>query len=323
VKRVLLCQDIHPDGRRVLEGKAQLVVAPDPREGTVRSMIGEFHGVIVRTATRLGRQTIDAASSLEVIARTGVGVDNVDVEAATRRGIPVCYTPEANYASVVEHTLAFILALAKQLPMMDEAVREGRFHVRYDYRAVDVAKKTAGVIGLGRIGREVARRCLDALDMRVMAYDPYVEPRSVDERIELVPDLDAVFERADFVTMHVPYAKQTHHLVNAGLLSRMRPGSYLINTSRGAVVDEPALVRALSEGTIAGAALDVFEEEPPDSDNPLLKLSNVILTPHSAALSKQCAARMAVDAAQGVLDVLEGRKPRYVFNPEVIESRRV
>jgi len=357
MKRVLLCQDIHPEGRRVLEGHVEIVVAPDPREETVRAIIGGFHGVVVRTATRLGRETIRAATALEVIGRTGAGVDNIDVDAATRRGIPVCYTPEANSSSVVEHVLALILGLAKQLSQMDQAVREGRFGVRYDYRAVDVAGKTVGVVGLGRIGRGVARRCRDALDMTVIAYDPYVEAQQIPspekgtgpfcakhpsglsgkrglspfpaplpqrERgvavggppIELASDLATVFERGDFVTLHVPYSQATHHLVNAELIAKMQPSSYLVNTSRGAVVDETALARALAEGRIAGAALDVFEKEPPDPDNPLLKLPNVILTPHSAALTRECVARMAVDAAQGVLDVLEGRKPKYVFNPE-------
>lgn len=319
MKRVLLCQDIHPDGRRVLEGKTEIVVAPDAREETVRSVIAGFHGVIVRTATRLGRQTIDAAADLQVIGRTGVGVDNVDVPAATRRGIPVCNTPEANCSSVVEHTLSLILALAKQLPAMDRAVRDGEYGVRYEYRAIDVSGKTVGVVGMGRIGREVARRCSQALEMKVIAYDPYFKPDGTDAGIELTSEVDAVFERADFVTVHVPHTDQTHHLVGGDLIGKMRPGSYLINTSRGSVVDEAALTRALSDGGIAGAGIDVFEKEPPEVDDPLLSLANVILTPHSAALTKECVSRMAVDAAEGVLAVLEGRKPKYVFNPEVLQ----
>jgi D-3-phosphoglycerate dehydrogenase len=325
VKRVLLCQDIHPHGRRVLEGKAEIVVAPDPREETARSLIPGVHGVIVRSATTLGPETIDAAGDLQVIGRTGAGVDNVDVQAATQRGIPVCHTPEANCSSVVEHTLALLLSLAKQLPAMDQAVRQGRFKARYDYRAVDLAGKTLGVVGMGRIGREVARRCLTALQMSVIAYDPYVDPQSVigkrepaDAAVEWASDLGAVFERADFVTLHVPHTPQTRHLVSADLIAKMRPTAYLVNTSRGAVVDEPALARALAQGKIAGAGLDVFETEPPHPDNPLLTLPNVILTPHSAALTQQCVARMAEHAAQGVLDVLEGRRPQYVVNPEVL-----
>jgi D-3-phosphoglycerate dehydrogenase len=154
--------------------------------------------------------------------------------------------------------------------------------------------------------------------MKVVAYDPYVKRGSVDKEVVLVSDLGSVFERADFVTLHVPHGSQTHHLVDADMLAKMRPSSFLINTSRGAVVDELALARALADGKIAGAGIDVFEREPPEKDNPLLKLPNVILTPHSASLTKECVARMAVDAAQGVLDVLEGRKPKHVFNSDAI-----
>ena len=154
--------------------------------------------------------------------------------------------------------------------------------------------------------------------MKVVAYDPLVKPKNVDKNVALVSDLASVFERADFVTLHVPHGKETHHLIDADVMAKMRPSSYLINTSRGAVVDELALAEALTDGRIAGAGIDVFEQEPPDDDNPLLKLPNVILTPHSAALTKECVARMAVDAAQGVLDVLEGRKPKHVFNPDAI-----
>lgn len=319
-KRVLLCQDIHEAGRQILRGKVETVIAPDPSEEKVRAIIPDFHGVIVRTATTLGQETIEAAAKLEVIGRTGAGVDNVDINTAARKGIPVCYTPEANTSSVVEHTLSLILALAKHLPVMDQAVRQGHFKIRYEYRPVDVAGKNIGVIGLGKIGLEVAQRSLAMLKMKVIAYDPYLNHRDTALEIEITSDLAALFERADFITVHVPYTKETHHLINRDLLSRMKTSAYLINTSRGAIVDESALSAALSRGKIAGAGLDVYEQEPPSPDNPLLRLSNIILTPHSAALTKECVARMAMDAAQGVLDVLEGRKPKYVFNAGVFKQ---
>ena len=317
MKRVLLCQDIDPAGRRVLEGKTQVVVAPAPREQTIRGIIADFQGVIIRSATTLSRETLDAATKLEVIGRAGAGVNNIDVVAATERAIPVCYAPVANSSSVVEHTLALILALAKQLPLMDQAVRQGHFEIRYENRPVDVAGKTLGVVGLGRIGREVARKSALMLQMNVVGYDPYLGLDNNATGIEFASELAALFEQADFVTVHVPLTTQTHHMVNAELIGRMRPSSYLINTSRGAVVDEVALTQALAQGNIAGAGLDVFEEEPLPADNPLFGLDNVILTPHTAALTRECVARVAVDAAQGVMDVLEGRRPQYVFNPEV------
>lgn len=273
--------------------------------------------MIVRTATQITAATIDAGPLLQVIARTGAGVDNVDVRAATARGIPVCYAPFANCSSVVEHALAMMLSLAKNLPAMDLAVRQGRFDIRREYNCNDVADKVLGLIGFGRIGRELARRCIGMLGMRVIAFDPYVKAEDVPEAVEVVSEPGDVFQQADFVSIHVPLCDETRHLVDAAMIGRMKPSAYLINTSRGAVVDEAALAAALAEGRIAGAGLDVLETEPPKADNPLLGLSNVILTPHTAALTQECAGRMATDAVNGVLAVLEGRRPEYVFNSEV------
>lgn len=336
MKKVLLCEEIHQSGRRLLEDKFQVVVAPDPYEKTIRSLIGDSHGVIVRTASRITGEIIEAGKVLEVIGRTGAGVDNIDVEAATRRGISICYTPEANFISVAEHTISLILALAKQLPVMDKAVREGRFSIRYEYLPVDVYGKTVGIVGFGRIGREVANRCAEGLKMKAVWYDPYVSPvrnsaiagstcgisngvkdTETFESLRRLSNLEELFEKSDFVTIHLPHNKETHHMIGKNLIERMRPSSYFINTSRGTVIDEDQLQEALIKGRIAGAGIDVYEKEPPDTENPFLKLPNVILTPHSAALTKECVERMAVDAAQGVLDILEGRRPRFVFNQEI------
>lgn len=316
MKKILLCQDIHKSGRMLLEDKFKVIVAPDPKEETIRSMISDFEGLIVRTGSRIGKETIDAGRKLEVIGRTGAGVDNVDVETTTERGIPICYAPEANYISVTEHTISLVLALAKQLPIMDKSVREGRFNVRYEYLAVDVTGKTLGIVGFGRIGREVAKRCINGLDMKVVWYDPFVKDYKDTDDMKCERNLNVLFENSDFVTIHLPHNKETHHIIGKSLFEEMKPSSYFINTSRGSVIDEAALIDVLVKKKIAGAGLDVFEKEPPDSNNPLLKLSNVILTPHSAALTKECVERMAIDTAQGVFDVLEGRKPRCVFNPE-------
>jgi len=317
VKRVLLCQDIHPDGRRLLEGRVDVCVAPDADEQSARKLIGDCHAVIVRTATQITAATIDAGPLLEVIARTGAGVDNVDVKAATARGIPVCYAPFANCSSVVEHTLALMLTLAKNLHAMDLAVRQGRFDIRRQYNCNDVADKVLGLIGFGRIGRELARRCVGMLGMRVIVFDPYVKAEDVPDPVEVASKAGDVFQQADFVSIHVPLSDKTRHLVDAAMIGLMKPSAYLINTSRGAVVDESALAAALAAGEIAGAGLDVLETEPPKADNPLLGLSNVVLTPHTAALTQECAGRMATDAVKGVLAVLEGKRPEHVFNSQV------
>jgi D-3-phosphoglycerate dehydrogenase len=334
MKKVLLCQDIHDAGRRLLEKDVEVVVAPDYQEETIRSLIPEFHGVIIRTAGKITKEIIEAGVKLEVIARTGAGVDNVDVEAATGRGIPICYAPEANFTSVAEHTIALILALAKQLPVMDRAVREGQFKIRYEYLPVDVTGKTIGIVGFGRIGKEVARRCIGGLGMNVLWYDPYLQDRSsyplkegpyaektepAEKNIRRMKSLPVLLGNSDFVSVHLPHNIKTHHMFGKGLIEKMRPTTYFINTSRGAVVDEAALVDALDKKKIAGAGLDVYENEPPDVAIPLLKLPNVILTPHSAALTKECVARMAVDSVQGVVDVFEGRRPKFIFNRGVYE----
>ena len=320
MKRVLLCQDIHPEGRRLLDGRVDVIVAPDPSEGAARRLIGEAHAVIVRTATKITADTIAAGSLLEVIARTGAGVDNVDLKAATARGIPVCYAPLANYSSVVEHTLTLILALAKNLPAMDRGVRDGRFDIRRDYNCHDVAGKTLGIVGFGRVGRELARRCVGMLGMRVMVFDPYVDAAAVPDDVEVATELGGVFRQADFVSVQAPLSDETRHMVDRAMIGLMKPTAYLVNTARGAVVDEAALIEALAEDRIAGAGLDVFETEPPATDNPLLAMSNVILTPHTAALTEECAGRMATDAVNGVLAVLEDKRPKHVFNSEVYDA---
>jgi D-3-phosphoglycerate dehydrogenase len=247
-----------------------------------------------------------------------VGVDNVDVPAATEKGILVCHTPGLNAPSVAEQTLALILSLAKQLKMMDNAVRTGNWQIRYASKSVDLEGKMLGLVGVGRIGSSVAQKCRLAFNMKVIAYDPYVKQV---EGVELCSSLDQVFSRADFVSIHVPYMKQTHHLVDARLLRLMKPDSCLINTSRGAVVDEKALIEALKNESIAGAGLDVFEEEPPSPDNPLFKFDNVVSTPHSAALSRECELKLAMAAAQAVVDYAEGKQPMYVYNKKELQLK--
>lgn len=322
MKRVLLAQQIHPRAREMLQGRVDWAVAPSPDEAVVRRYLKGCAGLIVRTSTRLGGETILAAEALEVIARTGAGVDNVDLEAATERGIPVCHTPEANTTTVAEHTLALILAVAKDLRRMDAAVRAGHWQARDAARAADLRGKTLGVVGLGRIGSEVAR--LGAcLGMEVLGYDPHV--RRLAEGIEgrKARELAALFRDSDVVSLHVPLNEETRGLVGADLLRRMKPTAILINTSRGGVVDERALAEALAAGRPAAAGLDVFAEEPPPAESPLLALENVTVTPHAAALTAECRLRMHRQAVEGLLDVLEGRRPRWVANREALRERGV
>ena len=321
MKKVLLGQKIHEDSIRFLKDNAvKVIISPSPDAEVVRKYIKDADGIIVRTSTKLSRETIFAANKLKVIGRTGVGVDNVDVEAASEKNIPVCNTPEANTQTVAEHTISFILALAKGLRIVDRAVREGNWKIRHDYITIDISKKTLGLVGFGKIGKATAKKCYDAFLMNIIAYDPFLpENIEVDFPFKLLDRLEEIFEQSDFVSLHMPYTKENRHLINKNLLLKMKNKAYLINTSRGGMVDEQALAKIISEGRIAGAALDVFEDEPPEKDNPLLGLKEVILSPHSAALTKESSRRMAMHAAEGVLDVLEGRRPKWVYNRDKIK----
>lgn len=320
-KKVLIVQPIHESGMKIFDDRFEVRVAPDPAVETVKREIKGVEGVIVRTAP-FTREIIEAADRLKVIARHGVGVDNIDVRAATERGILVINTPEANAVSVAEHTITAIGALAKRMLPMDRATRRGDWEVRNEYQAVDLDGKVLGLVGIGRIGTMVARKAAAAFNMRVIGYDPYVQPEvAASNGITLYTDLDRVFREADVVSLHTPLTPETRGLVNEARLALMKNSAFLINFSRGGVVDEEALYKALKKGLIAGAALDVFEEEPPPPNHPLFELDNVLLSPHSAALTRECVVRMATGAARGVVEVLSGKRPQFVVNPEVLQEK--
>lgn len=320
--KVLLTQEIHEDAIKFLRDKDfKVVISPSPDDEIVRKYISDVDAIIVRTATRLSRETIFSAKKLKVIARTGSGVDNIDVEAASEKNIFVCHTPEANISSVAEHTIAFILALSKYLLQMDSAVRNNNFSIRNEYLPIDLQGRILGLVGFGKIGKMVAEKCYKCFSMKIIFFDPYLSTKDkIDFPCEKAESLEDVFLISDFVSIHMPYTKDNYHIIGKEVLSKMKSNAFFINTSRGGIVDELALAEVLSEGKIAGAALDVFEDEPPDVDNPLLKLDNVILSPHSAALTKEGSKRMAMHAAEGVLDVLEGRRPKWVYNRDRIKG---
>ncbi len=293
-----------------------LVTVGDDEKEKFDAHIKDAECLLLSTAYKMTKEVIDGAANLKVISRTGVGVDNVDVKAATEKGILVLNTPEANSISVAEHTLALIVAISKQLIMYDSEMRAGNFKIRRTNKSADVDGKTLGLIGCGRIGRFTADKCRAAFGMQVIGYDPYIKELP---GITLYESIEEVFAQADYISLHIPLTDETRNMVGETLLSLMKPSAYLINTSRGGIVDEAALAKALREETIAGAALDVFESEPPKEDNPLLPLKNVILTPHSAALTKECSARVAYEAALGISDYLKGNTPKFVFNKELLK----
>lgn len=320
--RVLLADELAPAGVEMLEASAQLQVDArtgiDPAE--LKSVIADYDAVIVRSRTRLTADILERAENLKVIGRAGVGVDNIDVEFATRRGIIVLNAPGGNVISVAEHTLALILALVRKIAQADASVRRGEWK-RGRFKGVELYGKTIGLAGAGRIGAEVAKRAR-AFGMRVQAYDPYLSrSRAEQVGIELVtlPDL---LEEADFVSVHTPLTDETRGMIGARELSLMKPRAYLVNAARGGVVDEVALYEALKEGRLAGAALDVFEKEPIAGDNPLLELENVVVVPHLGAATREAQASVAVEICEAVRDALVNSEFRTAVNvPELAVER--
>ena len=301
------------------EGLAALQASPDveliiktgltPEELLVE--IAAVDALLVRSATRVTAEVIEAGEKLSVIGRAGVGVDNIDVEAATRRGVVVCNSPEGNTAAAAEHTWALLLSVARSIPAADASVKAGEWK-RSAFVGVELMNKTLGVVGLGKIGSEVASRA-DAFGMHVVGYDPFVSAEQATRLgVELL-SLPELFAQSDFITLHVPLNKDTRDLLNAETLQQVKAGARIINCSRGGVVNEAALADAIASGHLAGAALDVFATEPP-GDSPLLKLPGVVLTPHLGASTAEAQVKVAVDVAQQVLEVLQGKPARSAVN---------
>ncbi len=314
MKKILLSQKITDAGMAVIENKYDVVIAPDCSKETMLALSKDAHAIILRTTSIVDSEVIENAQNLEIISRTGAGVDNVDINAASKKGILVCNLPRANSLSVCEHAISLMMACAKQLPFMQEGVRQGNWKARNAGTPVEVEGKTLGVVGMGHIGSTVAKKCSGSLGMKIKAYDPYVKNKFVDTDYAFCDDLKTLFEECDFITLHCPNIPETKGMVTRELLYAMKPGAYIINTARGGVIDEQALVDVLNEKRIAGAGLDVFEKEPVDTDHPLLHMVNVIVSPHSAALTKEATLRMAVEAAQAVDDFFSGRTPQYIYN---------
>jgi D-3-phosphoglycerate dehydrogenase len=277
--------------------------------------IGDYDGLIIRSATQVSAEVIDRADNLKAIGRAGIGVDNIDIEAATKHGVIVANAPESNTVAAAEHTLGLMLASARRIPAADSSLRDGEWK-RSAFKGVEVSGKTLGLIGLGHVGAIVARGAL-GMGMRVLAYDPYVsEDRMRQVNVEPAETTDEVFEGADFVSLHVPRTPQTMGLVNEDSLAKMKPTAFLINVARGGIVDETDLYNALKEGTIAGAALDVFAEEP-TTQSPIFTLPNVVVTPHLGASTAEAQDRAGITAAEQVATALRGAVPIHAINAPV------
>jgi D-3-phosphoglycerate dehydrogenase len=324
MKRVLLDNPIHPQALAVLEKHANPLLLYKASLPELRQTLPEAHAAIVSTRFPITAQEIQLGGRLEVIGRPGAGVDSVDVCAATRAGISVVYTPDGPTESVAEHAVCFMLMLSKQMLDADAAVRSGDFQFRTRVKGTELYGKTLGVIGGGHIGSRVAGICRSAFAMKVLVYDPYISPEQVRAcGGNLCTTVDGLMANSDFISIHTPLTPDTRGLVGARELALMKSTAFLINTSRGAVVDESALIKALREGRIAGAALDVFEREPPDPGLELCSMENVALTPHMASFTDEGRYRMGMGVVQQVLEVLRGERPRFLANPEVWDQRRI
>lgn len=287
VEKVLVSDPVAPECLEVFKEAAGFEVdyRPGLKSADLLEMIPAYAGLIVRSETRVSADVIERASRLRAVVRAGVGVDNIDVAAATRRGILVMNCPGGNTVAAAEHTIALMLSLARNVPQACASVKAGKWE-RGKFVGAEVTGKTLGVIGLGKVGREVARRAV-GLDMRVIGYDPFVTEEAAKAlNIEIAP-MDEVIASADFLTLHVPLTPETRGLLGRETLARMRPGARIVNVARGGIIDEAALAEAIREGKIAGAALDVFEKEPVDPQSPLLALEKVIVTPHLGASTRE------------------------------------
>ena len=310
--RVLVREEISEAGVDLLRSRFDVDV---DAESALEEIIGGYDAIVVRSATKLTADLIDRAERLKVIGRAGVGVDNVDVDAATRRGIIVANAPESTVVSAAEHTIGLLVALARNIPQAHAALKQGRWE-RSAYGGTELAGKTLGVLGFGRIGQQVARRAL-GLGMRVVAYDPYVAADRFRELgAERVETTEDVYAAADFLTLHLPLSPETRGSVGAAAFDAMRPGVRIVNAARGQLLDEEALLAALRSGKVAGAALDVFEAEP--YAGPLLELDNVVVTPHLAASTEEAQDRAGVIVAEQVLAALDGGLVSNAVNIPVV-----
>lgn len=319
--KVLIADPLAKSGKEIL-GHAKNVQMDEKTglpEAELLKIVGEYDAIVVRSETKINKAVIEAARKLRVVGRAGVGVDNVDVDAATKRGIIVMNTPSGNTISTAEHTFSMLMALARNIPQAHTSVKSGKWN-RKQFQGVELYNKTLGIVGMGRIGSEVARRAI-SFGMRVFAYDPYLSmSRAKSLQVELV-ELDELLPQCDFITVHMPLTNETRGLINAKAFARMKQGVRVLNCARGGLIVEADLIDAVKAGKVAGAALDVFETEPLPTDSPLRGLDSVILTPHLGASTAEAQESVGVEIAHSVLDALTGGVIRNAVNMPSLDAK--
>jgi D-3-phosphoglycerate dehydrogenase / 2-oxoglutarate reductase len=320
--RILVAEPIAPEGIALLRAHHEVDERPGLTPAELCASLADYDALVVRSQVQVDASMIAAGSRLQVIGRAGVGVDNVDLEAATRAGITVVNAPTGNTIAATEHTLALLYGVARKIAAADASVRRGEWQ-RTQFTGLELRGRTLGLVGLGKIGQAIAARAR-AMEMAVLASDPYVTAeQAAHHGADLVP-LNELLARSDVVSVHVPLSRATRGMIGAKELDRMKPGAILLNVARGGVVDEAAVAAALTKGTLAGAGVDVFEHEPP-VDSPLLDAPNTLLTPHLGASTAEAQVAVAEEIADQVIDVLAGRSARYAVNaplltPETAEA---
>ena len=323
--KVLVSDPIDQTGIDILSQVATVDVKTKLPLEELISIIPEYDALMIRSGTKVTKEVLEAGSKLQIIGRAGVGVDNVDVQAATRKGIVVVNSPEGNTIAAAEHALAMMLSMSRYIPAANKAVKAGGWD-RKSFTGVEVYKKTLGVVGLGKIGSHVAT-VARAMGMNLLAFDPFISSDRAEELGCRLVELDFLLQESDYITLHIPKTKETAHLINAESLRKMKPTARIVNCARGGIIDEDALAEALQEGVIAGAALDVYEEEPLGESNLRAVDKSLVLTPHLGASTAEAQVNVAVDVAEQIRDVLLGLPARSAVNipglrPDVLEKLR-
>src|SRR5579883_1533092 len=310
--KVLVSDPIDQVGIDILSQVAQVDVKTDLSADDLIRVIPSYDALMIRSGTRVTQAVIEAGSQLKIIGRAGVGVDNVDVLAATRKGIVVVNSPEGNTIAAAEHTLAMMMAMSRYIPAANQSVKSNQWD-RKHFTGVEVYKKTLGIVGLGKIGAHVAT-VARAMGMKLLAYDPFISHERAEQLGCRLVEMDVQLQQADYITLHIPKTAETAHLINAAAIARMKPTARIINCARGGIIDEAALAEAIKEGRIAGAALDVYEQEPL-GESPLRSLGKeMVMTPHLGASTEEAQVNVAIDVAEQIRDVLLGLPARSAVN---------
>ncbi|WP_027416038.1 hydroxyacid dehydrogenase [Aneurinibacillus terranovensis] len=315
----------HEQGEKILREGSEVIQTGQYDIPHLCNLVKNVEGIVLKAPARITREIIDANPNLKVISGAGVGLDNIDVQYATEKGIPVLHAPAVNKVSTAEHAVMLIMALSKSVIPFHDEMKKGNYESRDTLVTRELKGKKVGLIGFGNIAQQVAKRLKLGLEMEVSAWVREFQPSkhgiADDLGVDITTNMEEIFTESDFISLHIPLNKKTKYSINKELLSLMKPSAYLINTARGAIINQDDLFTVLKEGKIAGAGLDVFDQEPPAKELPLLSLPNVIVTPHVGGTTVECNYIMSTTVSTNVIRVLRGEEPEFIANPEVLKNK--